>query len=397
MTTPFSSHPAVNGDCLASCLSRKPSFTFIDLFAGIGGMRRGFEEIDGRCVFASEMDMHARTTYRANYSCDDHELAGDITQIHAEDISAHDVLLAGFPCQPFSLAGLPSRKHNGKPSGFACPSQGSLFFEIVRILAFHRPKVFLLENVKNLIRHDDGRTWGTILQTLCGDLGYSIQSRILNACFWVPQHRERVFIVGFREETGFDFAEMTFPELSAAGVLRDILHPQDGSEEAEPPYTQGKKAQVAERYMLTDALWLSFQQHRQKHREKGNGFGFRLCSPDSISPTLPAHYAQGGAEILIPQTGHNPRRLTPRECSRLMGFDHPGESQFRIPVSDTQAYRQFGNAVVVPVVEAIARHMVPWIHVSPSDTCSYLHQTFEKQKIPLPFPGYCNPLPEITP
>ena len=394
MTTPFSRYPAVNGDCLVPCFS-KPSFTFIDLFAGIGGMRRGFEEIGGKCVFSSEIDRHARTTYRANYPCDDHELAGDMTQLRSEDIPAHDVLLAGFPCQPFSQAGLPARNRYGKASGFACQEQGSLFFEIARILAFHRPKVFLLENVKHLTRHDDGRTWGTILQTLCGDLGYAVQSRILNARFWLPQNRERVFIVGFREETGFDFSAMTLPDCSQTSLLRDILHPEDAAEKAEAPYTQGEKALVSERYTLTDALWRSFQHHKQRHREKGNGFGFRLCSPDSIAPTLPAHYAQGGAEILIPQTGKNPRRLTPRECARLMGFDRPKESPFRMPVSDTQAYRQFGNAVAGPVVAAIARHMAPWLHTSvlSSDRMTIL----QNDRMLLPFQTHSTPLQEIYP
>jgi DNA (cytosine-5)-methyltransferase 1 len=284
-----------------------------------------------------------------------------------------------------------SRRLHGKAGGFYCPKQGSLFFEIVRILGFHRPKAFLLENVKNLVTHDSGKTWRIILQTLSGDLGYHVQTRILNARFWVPQNRARVFIVGFREETGFDFDTMTVPSSLSSLTLQDILHPQDGTEEAEPPYTEGKKAWVSERYTLTDALWKSFQCHKERHRAKGNGFGFCLCRPDGIAPTLTAHYAQGGSEILIPQPGRNPRRLTPRECSRLMGFDRSKESKFRIPVSDTQAWRQFGNAVVVPVVESIAKHMAPWIHVSSSNSFSDGYQTSEKQKIPLLFQNYPHP------
>lgn len=340
------------------------TFTFIDLFAGIGGMRKGFEDMGGKCVFTAERDIHAQTIYGANFACDNHALAGDITTIPLEEIPSHDVLLAGFPCQPFSLAGMPVRNRQGKPGGFACPSQGSLFFEIVRILAFHRPRAFLLENVKNLVTHESGRTGRVILHALSVNLGYHVQHRILNARHWVPQNRERIFIVGFREKTGFDFACLTLPKLSPVPALKDILHPEDGTEAAEAPYTQGRKALVSERYTLMDALWMSFQKHKERHRAKGNGFGFRLCRPDSIAPTLPAHYAQGGSEILIGQKGKNPRRLTPRECSRLMGFDRPKENRFHLPVSDTQAYRQFGNAVVVPVVDAIARHMAPWLGAS---------------------------------
>lgn len=378
-------------------MNHHTAFTFIDLFAGIGGMRKGLEDIGGKCIFTAERDIYAQTTYRANYSCVDHRIRGDITTIPSEDIPSHDVLLAGFPCQPFSLAGMPSRRLHGKAGGFYCPKQGSLFFEIVRILGFHRPKAFLLENVKNLVTHDQGRTWRIILQTLSGDLGYHVRFRVLNARFWVPQNRARVFIVGFREETGFDFGDLILPELSHAPVLKDILHPQDGTEEAEPPYTEGKKACVSERYTLTDALWMSFQKHRERHLAKGNGFGFCLCRPEGIAPTLTAHYAQGGSEILIPQPGRNPRRLTPRECSRLMGFDRSKESKFRIPVSDTQAWRQFGNAVVVPVVEAIARHMEPWICMPTSDSFSDGYQTSEKQKIPLLFQNYPHPHQEHHP
>ena len=378
-------------------MNHHTAFTFIDLFAGIGGMRKGFEDIGGKCVFTSERDIYAQRTYCANYPCDGHAIGGDITAIPSEDIPSHDVLLAGFPCQPFSQAGLPSRKRTGKQSGFACPSQGFLFFEIARILDFHRPRAFLLENVKNLVTHDSGKTWRIILQTLSGNLGYHVRFRVLNARFWVPQNRARVFIVGFREETGFDFGALTLPDLSHAPVLKDILHPQDGTEEAELPYTQGKRGIVSERYTLTDALWKSFQCHKERHLAKGNGFGFCLCRPDGIAPTLTAHYAQGGSEILIGQKGKNPRRLTPRECSRLMGFDRSKESKFRIPVSDTQAWRQFGNAVVVPVVEAIAKHMAPWIHMSSSNSFSDGYQTSEKQKIPLLFQKHPHPHQEHHP
>ena len=362
------------------------TFTFIDLFAGIGGMRKGFEAAGGKCVFTSERDIHAQTTYRANFPDDTHKIAGNITTISSEDIPAHNVLLAGFPCQPFSLAGLLSRKRNGKQSGFACPSQRSLFFEIVRILKFHRPKAFLLENVKNLMSHDQGKTWRIIFQTLDEDLGYSIQMCLLNGRFWVPQNRERVFIAGFREETGFSFGPVMTHESRTSSTLRDILHPEDGTEEAEEPYTEGRKAKVSDRYTLSDCAWAYLQCHARKHRERGNGFGYGLADLNGASRTLSARYGKDGSEILIPQFRKNPRRLTPRECSRLMGFDYLGESKFQIPVSDTQAYRQFGNAVVVPLVHAIAEQMASWIL---HRNCSLLHRKiihFQERQALLPNP-----------
>ncbi len=360
-------------------------FTFIDLFAGIGGMRQGFESAGGRCVLACEKDPHAQTTYGANYACEDHPVVGDITLLSPQEIPPHDLLLAGFPCQPFSQAGLPSRQRLGKHTGFACPSQGSLFFEIARILKVHRPRAFLLENVKNLLTHDQGRTWRTILHTLSTEMAYLVQSRVLNARFWVPQNRERVFIAGFAQETGFDFGALRLPINSRLPALKDILHPEDGSQEAEAPYTQGKKAKVSERYTLSDRLWSSLQAHARKHREKGHGFGYRLVERDAIARTLSARYGKDGSEILIPQKGKNPRRLTPRECARLMGFDAPKESRFRIPVSDTQAYRQFGNAVVAPVAGAIASHMAPWIQRGKAN-----HEPFSspQEEKPLSCPAY---------
>ena len=324
-------------------------------------MRKGFESAGGRCVFTSERDTYAQKTYQANFPGDSHDISGDITSVRSEDIPAHDVLLAGFPCQPFSLAGMTSRKQNGKGSGFSCPSQGGLFFEIVRILACHRPRAFVLENVKNLMNHDGGRTWDIILQTLSLKLGYHVQFRCINSRFWVPQNRERVFITGFQEKTGFSIESMCVSEGLKAPVLRDILHPEDGSETGEDPYTQGHEGKVSPKYTLSDRVWSYLQSHALKHGIRGNGFGYSLANTQGASRTLSARYGKDGSEILIPQHGRNPRRLTPRECSRLMGFDQPGESRFRIPVSDTQAYRQFGNAVVVPVVEALARHMLPWI------------------------------------
>ena len=259
-------------------MNDKNTFTFIDLFAGIGGMRKGFENIGGKCVFTAERDIYAQKTYRANYSCDGHAIGGDITAIPSEEIPVHDVLLAGFPCQPFSLAGMAPRRFHGKANGFYCPKQGSLFFEIVRILGFHRPRVFFLENVKNIVTHDQGRTWRIILQTLSGDLGYHVRFRVLNARFWVPQNRARVFIVGFREETGFAFDTMTVPSSLSSLTLQDILHPQDGTEEVESPYTEGKKSWVSEHYTLTDGLWIAFQKHRERHRAKGNGLILSLLT-----------------------------------------------------------------------------------------------------------------------
>ncbi len=359
-------YSGVKGERSLPCLSPKGAFTFIDLFAGVGGFRKGFEAISGTCVFACERDPHAQATYRANYPCHDHELAEDITTLRLEKIPSHDVLLAGFPCQPFSLAGIPAQKHHGKASGFACKEQGFLFFDIVRILDFHRPKVFVLENVKHLTRHDQGRTWRLILHTLSVDLGYHVQGRVLNARFWVPQNRERVFIVGFREQTGFCFDTMPLPSRPCPFVLQDILHPEDGTEEAELPYTEGRKGIVSGKYTLSDRIWAYLQSHTRKHREKGNGFGYSLADRNSASRTLSARYYKDGSEILIPQRDKNPRRLTPRECARLMGFDRPGESLFIIPVSDIQAYRQFGNAVVAPVAEALAWHMKPWLPSDPS-------------------------------
>jgi len=337
-----------------------PRFSFIDLFAGIGGMRRGFESAGGQCIFTSEWDVHCQKAYRANYPCN-HPLTGDITQIAAHDIPPHDVLLAGFPCQPFSLAGVSKRNSLGIPHGFLCDTQGTLFFEVARILAHHRPAAFLLENVRNLKSHDGGKTFATMLHCLRHELGYSVQSRILNAHGYVPQNRERLFIVGFREHRGFDFDALTLPDNSYGPTLSNILHPGDGTETPEPPYTDGPLASVAEKYTLSDKLWQCLQRHAEHHRQKGNGFGFGLVGPDDVARTLSARYHKDGSEILIRQANRPPRRLTPRECVRLMGYDLPGALPFRIVVSDTQAYKQFGNSVVVPLIKAIASQMAPFI------------------------------------
>ncbi len=338
------------------------SFRFIDLFAGIGGFRRGFAAIGGRCVFSSEWNPWAQQTYLANgRDGAAHRLVGDITAVAADDIPAHEVLLAGFPCQPFSIAGVSKNKALGRKHGFACAAQGTLFFDVARIIAHHRPRAFLLENVKNLVSHDHGNTFRVIYQTLHNELGYRVCWKVIDAKSLVPQHRERIFIAGFREDNTFSFDSLVLPNPQAGPRLASILHPEDGTEAPEGHYTIGQQATVAARYTLSDRLWQYLQAYAGKHRAAGNGFGFGLCGPEDVARTLSARYYKDGSEILIRQPNRNPRRLTPRECARLMGFDGPGESCFKIPVSDTQAYRQFGNAVVVPIVEAIARHMAPWL------------------------------------
>lgn len=338
---------------------------FIDLFAGIGGLRLGFERAGGECVFSSEWDKHSRETYIANFD-DDHELAGDITKVHAAEIPQHDVLLAGFPCQPFSLAGVSKKNSLGRSHGFSDKTQGTLFFDVARIIEYHQPAAFLLENVRNLVSHDKGKTFKVILKTLTEELGYSVQPRIINASSFVPQKRQRIFIAGFRQECGFDFDSLDMPDPGSGPTLGTILHPEDGSEAIEEPYTEGPLGEVAHRYTLTPNLWAYLQNYALKHRAKGNGFGFGLFGPDDVARTLSARYYKDGAEILIDRgPGECPRKLTPRECSRLMGFDGPRKSNWEIPVSDAQAYRQFGNAVVPPVAEAIAKHMVAALSSAP--------------------------------
>jgi DNA (cytosine-5)-methyltransferase 1 len=305
-------------------------FTFVDLFAGIGGFRLALERVGGRCVFSSEWDKLAQTTYQANYG---DVPAGDITQIPAADIPDHDILTAGFPCQPFSIAGVTKHNALGNAHGFAHATQGTLFFDVARIIAEKRPSAFILENVKNLKGHDKGRTFAVIEDTLTHELGYYVYHSVIDARALVPQHRERIYIVGFREPRHF-----TFPTLPASNPrVRDIL-----------------ETDVDPKYTLTDHLWNYLQQYAEKHKAKGNGFGYGLADLDGTARTLSARYYKDGSEILIPQEGKNPRRLTPRECARLMGFPET----FRIVVSDTRAYKQFGNAVVVPVVEAIAQQVI---------------------------------------
>lgn len=339
----------------------EPAFRFIDLFAGIGGIRRGFEPLGGKCVFTSEWDRWARTTYSANFPHDDHEIAGDITKIETKDIPEHDLLLAGFPCQPFSIAGVSKKNALGRAHGFADETQGTLFFDVARIIAEHRPKAFLLENVKNLVNHDRGRTFQVIMGRL-RELGYHVPTpRVINAKGYVPQHRERILIAGFREECDFTFGDLDVPSPLKGPKLKTILHPEDGTETPERPYTD-PDGRVSKKYVLTDHLWRYLQDYAAKHRAAGNGFGFGLVGPDDVARTLSARYYKDGSEILIERGRRkNPRRLTPRECARLMGFDRPGMPKYVIPVSDTQAYKQFGNSVAVPVIESVARHMLPWI------------------------------------
>ncbi|HYC74314.1 MAG TPA: DNA (cytosine-5-)-methyltransferase [Brevundimonas sp.] len=339
--------------------SDSSDFTFIDLFAGIGGLRRGFESIGGRCVFTSEWDKYSQKTYRANFPDDDHEINGDITKIEAADIPAHDVLLAGFPCQPFSIAGVSKKNALGRAHGFEDKTQGTLFYDVARIIAHHRPAAFLLENVRNLVSHDKGKTFQTIKDVLTEELGYTIDFRVIDGRHWTPQHRERIFIIGFREDQGFRFADMKLPD--AAPKLREILHREgDETEIPDQRFTLGNSGRVSEKYTLTDHLWNYLQRYKEKHQAAGNGFGFGLVGPDDVARTLSARYFKDGSEILVKQgDGKNPRRLTPRECARLMGFDSPRGGEFIIPVSDTQAYRQFGNSVVVPAVKAVAEHMKP--------------------------------------
>lgn len=336
-------------------LNGRSEFTFIDLFAGIGGIRLGFEAAGGTCVYTSEWDRYSQRTYAANFP-DVHPIAGDITQVNEHDVPDHDVLLAGFPCQPFSIAGVSKRNALGMPSGFQCTTQGTLFFDVARIIAAKRPKAFLLENVKNLLSHDGGRTFSVIRSTLEAELGYHIQYKVIDGQHFVPQHRERILIVGFRSETAFSWDDIRLPHPKL--TLGAILHPEDGTEPPEPPYTTDPDGAVNEKYVLSSKLWQYLQDYSAKHRAKGNGFGYGLFGRSDVARTLSARYYKDGSEVLISRgQGNNPRRLTPREAARLMGFP----DSFRIVVSDTQAYRQFGNSVVVPVISEIARMMKPHV------------------------------------
>ena len=310
-------------------------FTFIDLFAGIGGMRLAFEQAGGKCVYSNEWNKYSQQTYFANFG---EQPDGDITKVDARMIPEHDVLVAGFPCQPFSIAGVSKKNSLGRATGFEDKTQGTLFFDVCRILKAKRPKAFLLENVKNLKSHEKGRTFQVIRESL-EELNYEVFYSVLDGQNFVPQHRERILIVGFdRNRYGKDIDfQFDITPADPKPVLKDILDDH-----------------VEDKYTLSDKLWSYLQNYAAKHRAAGNGFGYGLASPDGISRTLSARYYKDGSEILIPQEGKNPRRLTPRECARLQGFP----DSFRIPVSDTQAYKQFGNSVVVPLMADVAELLV---------------------------------------
>lgn len=309
----------------------KDKFTFIDLFAGIGGMRIAYEQSGGRCVYSSEWNKFSQKTYEANFG----EIPdGDITKVNAQDIPDHDILVAGFPCQPFSIAGVSKKNSLGRATGFEDKTQGTLFFDVCRILKAKRPKAFMLENVKNLKSHDHGRTFQIILESL-EELDYQVFYEILDGQNFVPQHRERIIIIGFdRKRYGADIPfEFNITPVEPKPVLKDIL-----------------EENVDSKYTLTDHLWEYLQNYAAKHKAAGNGFGYGMAPLDGVSRTLSARYYKDGSEVLIAQEGKNPRRLTPRECARLQGFP----DSFVIPVSDLQAYKQFGNSVVVPLMKNLA-------------------------------------------
>ncbi|HEN0966990.1 TPA: DNA (cytosine-5-)-methyltransferase [Streptococcus agalactiae] len=309
-------------------ISENLPFKMIDLFAGIGGTRLGFQltnEVE--TVFTSEWDKFAQKTYITNFG-DTPE--GDITQIDENTIPDHDILVAGFPCQAFSQA--------GKRLGFE-DTRGTLFFDVARIIKAKRPKAFLLENVKNLKTHDKGKTYKIIISTL-EDLGYSTSTVLFKARdFGVPQNRERIYIVGFDKTCVNNFSEFRFPEpFHVETKLGNIL-----------------QTDVDEKYTISDKLWEGHQRRKAEHKTKGNGFGYSLFNVDSpYTNTLSARYYKDGSEILIEQKGKNPRKITPREAARLQGFPE----EFIIPVSDTQAYKQFGNSVCVPAIHEIAKQIL---------------------------------------
>lgn len=306
-------------------------YTFIDLFAGIGGMHIAYTSAGAHCVYANEWNKYSQQTYYANFGIQPDD---DITKVPAESIPDHDILVAGFPCQPFSIAGVSKKQSLGRATGFEDKTQGTLFFDICRILKAKRPKAFMLENVKNLCSHDRGRTFKVIQESL-QELKYKIFFQILDGKHYVPQHRERIVIVGFDTERYGNEVDFSFDltPLEKAPVVRDIL-----------------EESVDEKYTLSDKLWTYLQNYAAKHREAGNGFGFGIAPLDGVTRTISARYYKDGSEILIEQAGKNPRRLTPRECARLQGFP----DNFKIPVSDTQAYKQFGNSVVVPLMADVA-------------------------------------------
>lgn len=315
-------------------MPESPPVRFVDLFAGIGGMRLGFESIDAKCVYSVEWDRYARRTYEENFETPEGCDVRDVKRL-----PDHDVFLAGFPCQPFSIAGVSKKTSLGRPHGFMDQTQGTLFFELARLLRTNQPPVFVLENVKNLLRHDKGRTFRVIKSAL-DELGYEVTHHVLDSRPWVPQKRERVFIVGLHRDVypdqRFEFPETPDPELGP--VMASVLESTFG-----------------DKYLKTEHVWNYLQEYHRKHAAAGNGFGFGLVGPGDVSRTLSARYYKDGSEILVKtEDGKPPRMLTPRECARLMGFPE----DFKIVVSDSQAYKQFGNAVVVSVVAFIAKALV---------------------------------------
>lgn len=318
----------------------KEQYTFIDLFAGIGGMHIAYTSAGARCVYANEWNKYSQQTYYANFGIQPDD---DITKVVAEDIPDHDILVAGFPCQPFSIAGVSKKQSLGRATGFEDKTQGTLFFDVCRILKAKRPKAFMLENVKNLCSHDRGRTFKVIQESLA-ELNYKVFFQIIDGKSYVPQHRERIVIVGFdMERYGQDIAfEFALNPGNEQPVMRDIL-----------------ENDVSEKYTLSDKLWIYLQNYAAKHKAAGNGFGYGIAPLDGISRTISARYYKDGSEILIAQDRKNPRRLTPRECARLQGFP----DSFKIPVSDTQAYKQFGNSVVVPLMADVAKLVVGKLEV----------------------------------
>lgn len=321
-----------------------PKFTFIDLFAGMGGFRLAMQAQGGKCVFSSEWNAYSQKTYFSNFG----EMPfGDITKEVTKSYipEKFDVLCAGFPCQPFSIAGVSKKKSLGRETGFKDKTQGTLFFDVADIISRHRPKAFFLENVKNLTSHDKGNTFRVIYDTL-KELRYSVHYLVMDGQTYVPQHRERIMIVGFDEDVYGGKETFTFPEQhEATRCVKEILDPN-----IDPKYT------------LSDKLWAYLQNYAEKHRAKGNGFGYGLVDLNGITRTLSARYYKDGSEILIPQgKGKNPRRLSPRECARLMGYP----DAYRIDrVSDVQAYRQCGNSVIVPLITAVSEQIIKTLHIS---------------------------------
>lgn len=346
-------------------------FSFIDLFAGIGGIRIAMESAGGRCVFSSEIDRFAQTSYRHLFPNDTHKLVGDITKVASEDIPDFDVLTGGFPCQPFSIAGVSKKESLGRAHGFDDPEKGNLFFEIERILHDKRPRGFLLENVRNLVSHNKGQTFQIIREKLT-NAGYVFSWRIINAKSVVAQSRNRIYLVGIRADLagearpGFveagNFWRGVETRMERAAVAEAKRYGLSSSESwpslaavLEPEVT------VPEKYVITPRLWEYLQEYKRTHRKKGNGFGFLLVTrKDSHTGTISARYYKDGADALVCR-GENerPRRLTPYETGRLQGFPEEYLKHFSRslpqPVSDVQAYKQFGNSVSVPVVSAIAQ------------------------------------------